>query len=307
MRIRAVSYTAITLILWGLLLGCASTNHLKTPADLSRIAGWRGIEPNSPDTFRFVVLSDRTGGHIPGLWAKAIAETNRLKPDFVICIGDLIEGYISDEDEIRKQWAEFDAITRKLNAPFFYCPGNHDVIPEACRKIYTKLHGIGGRTWYSFDYHHCHFLVLDSSAMIGKDKVLAEKQWKWIEKDLSRANRISKHIFIFIHHPMFYGERKPYWDRLRKMLDAKKTTIFSGHWHSPLCYGKVDGVSYYVLSATAAGSGGAPAKPNRKKGEFQCYVHVVVSDGKVTIAIIPLGEILPHDYIKMEDVLKKAS
>ena len=41
-----------------------------TPTDLSRIAGWRGAAPNSPDTFRFVILSDRTGGHIPGLWAQ---------------------------------------------------------------------------------------------------------------------------------------------------------------------------------------------------------------------------------------------
>ena len=269
----------------------------RTPADLSKIAGWCGAAVNSPDTFRFVILSDRTGGHIPGLWAQAVTETNRLKPDFVMFIGDLVEGYTDDEKEIRRQWTHIDAITRKLNAPFFYCPGNHDVLPDACRKIYTELHGVRGKAWYSFDYRGCHFLIADSSAMIGKDKKLADEQWAWLETDLTRANRVSDHVFVFIHHPMFYGSRIPSWKRLRAMLDAKKTTVFSGHWHSPLCYDLTDGVPYFVLSATAAGSGGAPKNPNRMLGQFQSYAHVVVGKGKPTISVIPLGEVLPHDFV----------
>ncbi len=278
------------------LVGCgeqAGPVTKNTPADLSGIAGWRGAAPNSPDAFRFVILSDRTGGNIPSLWEQAVTETNRLKPDFVMCIGDLTEGYTDDEKEIRRQWKEFDAMTRKLDAPFFYCPGNHDVIPDACRKIYTQLHGVRGKTWYSFDYRRCHFLVADSSAMIGKDKELADEQWAWLEKDLAEANKAANRVFVFIHHPMFSGSN---WKRLRAMLDAKKTTVFSGHLHT-LSYDLKDGVPYYVLSATAAESGGAPAKPNRKAGEFQSYTHVVVDKGRPTISFIPLGEVLPHDYI----------
>jgi hypothetical protein len=282
------------------LIGCAPD----TPSDLSRIAGWRGAAPNSPDTFRFVILSDRTGGHIPGLWAQAVKETNRLKPDFVMFIGDLIEGYTKDEKEIRRQWTHIDAITQRLDAPFFYCPGNHDVIPDACRKIYTELHGVRGKAWYSFDYRRCHFLIADSSAMIGKDKKLADDQWAWLKKDLARASKVCDHVFVFIHHPMFYGSRIPPWKRLRAMLDPKKTTVFSGHWHSPLSYDIIDGFRYYILSATAAGSGGAPKNPNRMIGEFQSYAHVSVTKGNPTISFIPLGEVLPYDYIDYSVVMR---
>ncbi len=283
-------------------VGQTSTRNspCSTLADLSEIAGWRGAAVNSPDTFRFVILSDRTGRHIPGLWAQAVKETNRLKPDFVMFIGDLIEGYTNDEKKIRRQWTHIDAITQRLDAPFFYCPGNHDVMPDACRKIYTQLHGVNGKAWYSFDYRRCHFLIADSSAMIGKDKKLAEEQWAWLKKDLAGANKVCEHVFVFIHHPMFSGKSRPHWKRLRAMLDAEKTTVFSGHWHT-LSYGLQDGVSYYVLSATAGGSGGALAKPNRKAGEFQSYAHVVVDGGKATISFIPLGEVLPHDFVNRSD------
>ncbi|MDY7010297.1 MAG: sugar-binding protein [Planctomycetota bacterium] len=300
-KVLGILTVAIVFVLAGCFVNPTKPNK---PTDLSDIAGWRGAAVNSPDTFRFVVLSDRTGGHIPGLWAQSVAETNRLKPDFVMFIGDLIEGYTDDEKEIRRQWTHIDAITRRLDAPFFYCPGNHDVLPDACRKIYTELHGVAGKAWYSFDYRRCHFIVADSSAMIGKDKKLADDQWAWLKKDLAGANKVSDHVFVFIHHPMNYGSRIPSWNRLRKMLDAKKTTVFSGHWHSPLSYDLEDGVPYYMISATAAGSGGAPENPNREIGEFQSYAHVVVDRGKPTISFVPLGEILPHDFIDRSVILR---
>ena len=73
--------------------GCSIFGGLDQPAELSRIAGWGGRAVNSADAFRFVVVSDRTGGHQPGAWAQAVEQINRLKPDFVVSIGDLIEGY----------------------------------------------------------------------------------------------------------------------------------------------------------------------------------------------------------------------
>ncbi|OPX24145.1 MAG: hypothetical protein B1H04_02680 [Planctomycetales bacterium 4484_123] len=268
--------------------GQVDTETLYAPAELARIAGWHGADVNSPETFRFVVMSDRTGGHEPGAWARAVAEINRLRPDFVMCVGDLIEGYKKDPAIIRQQWREIDELTKRLHAPFFYCPGNHDIEYGPTRKMYTALHGTGGKTYYSFDYRGCHFVVLDTTAIVNDLREVADAQWAWLAKDLARA-RGARHVFIFYHHPLF---GRPAWARIRKLLDPAKTTVFTGHRHR-LSFDTEDGVPYYVLGPTAVK---APPLP-RDKGRFQMFAHVTVSAGRPTVALIPLGQVLPHDFI----------
>ena len=48
---------------------------------------------DTPDSFQFGVVSDRTGGHRPGVFDQAMDKINLLQPEFVMCVGDLIEGY----------------------------------------------------------------------------------------------------------------------------------------------------------------------------------------------------------------------
>ena len=269
-------------------LGCNYLGSANTPAELSRLAGQRGWSPNSGRGVRFVVMSDRTGGHQPGAWAKAIEDVNRLRPDFVICVGDLIEGYTEDPGTLYEQWMEFDAITARLRAPFFYCAGNHDVTGKNPRKIYTSRHGVYGRTYYSFDYRDCHFIVLDSTAIVDDLSPLAEAQWAWLEKDLARAKNAS-HVFIFEHHPLF---ATVHWKRLRALLDPTRTTIFSGHQHR-LSYDEEDGVPYFVLAATAT----KVAQPDRQAGRFLSYAYVAVEAGRPSVSILPVGEVLPRDFV----------
>src|SRR5439155_21494528 len=50
-----------------------------------------------------------------------------LQPAFVVSVGDLIEGYSKDPAVLAEQWKEFQGYVHKLQMPFFYVPGNHDV------------------------------------------------------------------------------------------------------------------------------------------------------------------------------------
>ncbi len=274
--------------------GCAASPH--TPKGLSRLAGWHGEAPNGAGTFHFIVVSDRTGGHEEGAWAKAIADIDRLKPDFVMCVGDLVEGYNDDEAVMQQEWDEFEAITRQLDAPFFYCAGNHDVTDPVPRKVYTKRHGVGGRTYYSFNYRRCHFVVLDSEAIVDSRKAIADAQWQWLTRDLTGA-RDAEHVFLFYHHPI---HDRPGWARLRAMLDPAKTTIFNGHWHE-LSYDIEDGVPYFILSSTSAKTGN-----DRKTGQFSSFANVVVDHGQPTVSIIPVGEVLPYNFIDrhLQDIVE---
>src|SRR5439155_20931546 len=82
---------------------------------------------NDPETFHFVVVSDRTGGHRARIFSQAVEQINLLQPAFVLSVGDLIEGYSKDTGRLAAEWKEFQTYAAKLQMPFFYVPGNHDL------------------------------------------------------------------------------------------------------------------------------------------------------------------------------------
>src|SRR5438128_10988446 len=51
---------------------------------------------NSPSDFRFAIVSDRTGSHRAQVFARAVERLNLLQPEFVLSVGDLIEGYTEE-------------------------------------------------------------------------------------------------------------------------------------------------------------------------------------------------------------------
>src|SRR5689334_6056871 len=77
---------------------------------------WTSLRMNdAPETFHFVVVSDRTGGHRPRIFSQAVEQINLLQPAFVVSVGDLIEGYSTDRNDVTRQWKEFQGYTHKFN------------------------------------------------------------------------------------------------------------------------------------------------------------------------------------------------
>src|SRR6187397_2205621 len=55
---------------------------------------WTSLKPNvGNDQFQFVVVSDRTGGRRDKIFSRAVQQINLLQPEFVVTVGDLIDGY----------------------------------------------------------------------------------------------------------------------------------------------------------------------------------------------------------------------
>src|SRR5262245_32937028 len=93
---------------------------------------WTSLKLNNdPDQYTFAVVSDRTGGHRDKVFSQAVARVNMLQPQFVMSVGDLIEGYTIKDESIKAQWDEFDGYVKKFEMPFFYVPGNHDLTNKA--------------------------------------------------------------------------------------------------------------------------------------------------------------------------------
>ena len=83
------------------------------------------------EKFSFVIMPDRTGSERPGVFAEAVKKANMLQPDFIMTVGDNIQGATIKNkqslDDLRDQWKELLSITEKSQAPFFYLAGNHDI------------------------------------------------------------------------------------------------------------------------------------------------------------------------------------
>lgn len=127
------------------------------------------------DEFRFAVIGDRTGQHRPGVFEDALRKVNQLRPDFVINIGDLIEGNSEDLRQIDAEWKEVEGATAGLDMPFFYVPGNHDLTNDVQLKEWRKRIGAD---YYSFAYKNVLFLVLNTEdppqPKIARRKLLDE-------------------------------------------------------------------------------------------------------------------------------------
>mgnify|MGYP000400943768 CR=1 FL=1 len=80
------------------------------------------------DAFFFVVFGDRTGGPAEGVrvLAQAVEDTNLLKPDLVMTVGDMINGYSPAEPWLA-QMREFKGIMDDLDCPWYPVAGNHDI------------------------------------------------------------------------------------------------------------------------------------------------------------------------------------
>ena len=289
-RQRLVALLAVLLSVSSCLWAQA-TQPAQTPADLGRLTRMGGAAPGKDDSFRFVVMGDNTSSRVDGKWAQAIEQANGLAPDFVINVGDLIDGYSEDPAQLDAMWRDFAAITGKLNAPFFICPGNHDVSNDTMLKDYIARWGRDGRSYYSFDYRGCHFIVLDSTSA-SRLPEFAEEQFAWLATDLAAA-KDAKHVFMFFHYPAWQDD-VPFWNRLVAMVDPAKTSVYTGHWHEHFSC-KPAGIQSYVMGVTGAEAGGGI-----DIGQARMIAHVAVTDGKPRMLILPVDQVRAGEYLPEE-------
>lgn len=136
---------------------------------------------NDPANFQFVIVGDRTGGHRPGVFRHAIRRINQLQPEFVVGVGDLIEGYKEDTLQLHREWDEFDGIVGELEMPFFYTVGNHDIGNDVMLELWRSRNG---RDYYHFLYRDVLFLSLNTEdpPVILSDETLARQAW--LEKSM---------------------------------------------------------------------------------------------------------------------------
>jgi predicted phosphodiesterase len=230
--------------------------------------------------FRFSIVGDRTGGPQPQIYGRVWREIDMLHPDFVINVGDTIQG--GEEKLAEAQWLELRPLFQRYNHyPLYFTPGNHDVFSDTSRQLYEKQ--TGRPVQYSFNYQDAHFTVLDNAQTTD----LSQAQLDFLAADLEKhKDRNPK--FIFFH--------KPYWIPLLKLgssefplhkiaLKYGVKNIVNGHGHQFVRMVR-DGIAYMEVGS----SGGQMTRAlelghGLKEGRFYHHVWGRVKGSKVDFTV----------------------
>ena len=216
-----------------------------------------------PALFEFVVISDTHYILNPEPYAvefgsvrewpdrveRALKHAAALEAEFTVHLGDLTEENPAKPEHPQARKNALEQI-RKSGLQPKYVPGNMDIgdkpdatmfadwVSQETLDVYQRQIG---PSWYSFDRHGIHFVVLNSQIMNGPLPAAAE-QTSWLEADLDES--CGKRIVLFMHLPPFFVDRnepdRGFYNSLDEpargwLLEQLEThgveLVFCGHTH----------------------------------------------------------------------------
>jgi predicted phosphodiesterase len=264
-------------------LGFGALVLLGLPAAAGGAAAAAPIDP----PVRIGILGDRTGSQVPGVHEGIVAELSRLRPDLVLNVGDMIEGYSTDSLALEAMWAEYDSIVAPLGPILHRTPGNHDITSDAAEPVYRHRNGPPNQ---AFDYGGVHVVTLDSSRWDRYEQIPPE-QLAWLTDDLQRSAGAACTI-VCMHKPVWFrgiaaGQPDPLHALfVRTGVDA----VFTGHYHQYLS-GAYDGIRY-----TSVGSSGGATDPG-VVGPMYHFTWVTLDRDGIHVAPIDAGSVRPWSEV----------
>ncbi len=283
-------------LIMGVLMLAAAVAGADFRHDLQGVKPWTD-KPflDDPQEFHFAVIADRTGGERKGFFAKAIDALNKLRPEFVMSVGDLIAN--GGQADVRKQWAEEREIVNRLDMPFFHVVGNHDIVtgfngPTAARNnsiaVWKELHGTN--TYYSFIYKNCLFVCMDSMEThdyFPPRESMSEAQYAWVAAEFERHANV-RWRFIFMHKPIDWTSDR--WLELERKLARYDYNVFCGDWHNH-CTATRHGKKYYMIGTAGGGFDGGALTDDLRYGVMDSVTWVTMTKKGPVVANLALSGI----------------
>jgi hypothetical protein len=318
--------TTLTLILITLLAGCSTRPSIGSGTDGN--IDWTYDAATGPtpwnhadfdagrDKFTFAVFSDLTGGEREGVFSVAMEQIRLLRPEFVITVGDLIEGGTEDRAQLHKEWDYFDDRAGRAIAPVFYIGGNHDLINPVQWDVWEDRYG---PRYYHFRYKDVLFMVLDTednsanrqqeiyeARAVAFERAENEGWGIWAETEYARMeethtgmisaeqseffqkviteNQDVRWTFLFMHKPAWLRQGEQNFLAIEDALSDRNYTVFNGHDHD-YRYRSRRNHDYIQLGTT----GGVQLAGKEKAVDH--ITLVTVSDSGVDIANLEMGGI----------------
>lgn len=271
----------------------------------------------SSGDFTFAIISDLNGGEREGIFEVAIEQINLLQPEFILSVGDLVNGETEEVVALEEQYDSFDQRAAQAKAPMFHVGGNHDLTSKGMREFWEKRYG---KRYYHFLYQNVLFLVLDTEdyteefrekihqarseaiAILDGDhpeeypsteyfnmperktgKIEAEQN-AYFEKVIEEYPNV-KHTFVFMHKPVWQREGEGNLSRIEGALGNRDYTVINGHFHS-YSHTVKNGQDYIMLATTGGGQNA------EDKNAFDHITLVSYSDEGPAIANIRMDGLL---------------
>ena len=239
-----------------LLLGAACDKK-----DTFQIEQAPGINPwtnlnvnNSPEKFQFAIVTDLTGRLRANVFLDAVKKLNLLQPEFVVTMGDVLEGHTNDKEQLNRQWDELFKAIEPLEMPLFWTPGNHDYwyassqnaegAPEQY-SMSTVYENRVGRSYYHFLYKNVLFLILNNTMDPSDPEIETEKNY--IKKTLEEYPNVRWTFTLFHWSRGFEGRKEEIWEHLAPLLKNRPFTAFGANSHQYVKY-DLDAESLFTLN-----------------------------------------------------------
>jgi len=194
-----------------------------------------------------------------------VEQINKINPDLVIHLGDIPHTIPASENHDQAMRNAHKIYKNGIKSDLYVIPGNHDIgnkpnaftsspiMDEKSHEIFEKY---WGKTFSSFDYKDCHFVLL-SSSVVNSGLTLEIAQRSWLIDDLDKNRKADKRIFWCMHHPLFInnpsenehydniGEPGRSW--LLSLLEKYKVeAVFASHSHN-FFYNLYKNTDLYIL------------------------------------------------------------
>ena len=228
------------------------------------------------ESFRFVILGDRTGDAQPGIYEQVWQEARVEDPAFVVTAGDTIEGL--HDATAQAEWQEMERILEPYRRfPLYLTPGNHDIWSAASERLFRQH--AAHPPHYSFDQGQAHFTILDNS----RAEELSAAELTFLEEDL-KAHAAQPVKFIFSHRPSWLVSVALHNPNFALHQLARKygvQYVIAGHVHQMLRF-DLEGVTY--LSMPSSG-GKLHASEEYARGVFFGHALVAVQGTDIDFQI----------------------
>ena len=243
---------------------------LLLPAAVIGVSAWS----ESQNDFGFAILGDRTGDADQSVYERVWHDLDLEHPDFVINVGDTIQG--GNDATAELEWQALRPLWTRYKYQQYFTPGNHDIWSPLSRKIYQQE--TAHPAFYSFNHQNAHFTILDNS----QTEDLSDQQMEFLARDLAQ-NKDRDPKFVFFHKPFwlipvkFQSSQFPFHQLIKKY---GVRYVVSGHGHE-FVRAVDDGVVYLE-----AGSSGAKLKgQDPARGWFFGHIFARVEGSKVEMTV----------------------
>lgn len=231
-------------------------------------------------------------------WLKAVAEIEEAPAQFVLHLGDIVDGGRESQYPIYQETREL------LNKPIHEIPGNHDPV-DLFQKYVSK------ETDRTFDYGDVRFLLFNNAHRDSHDGFITENQISWLDNQCADTVARKLKVVICCHVPIHANKhpdrgwyvkpatgQKQFYE-FRKKYDDRILACLHGHFHNGIrgwqdhgrtaeilcpsvCYNQNRNLTQHISDGTADGFVVDELRPG--------YVMAELGNGRLVLRYKPLGQ-----------------